>query len=243
MDSSLSSDDDDCNQIYFVSDVHHDVNGVPQKFRHQTKQRKKILRRKSTDNKVNNAINPGSIPLVKLSSKPVKAAVSPRQGSEEPQQTHLVYVGKLSQDTTDDDHRAHIIHTSVEPDDIADIMKLRSQKNNESFYCLYLNTEEAESLVFNQQIWAPGIRVCSLHPRQKRNSQESGPRNNRNTAYPHNRRNHHNRGPRRNQDSSFCNNSSYNNNLSASDQYYNNYDYYNYLYSAADHCVCQWNSG
>ena len=140
------------------AEVHHDKDGIVQPpqmnmlglieeniiedsaagdvFRHSRANRKNILKR----------------------PKPKKIRPASETKTRE-LQTKLVYCGKLSFDTEVESIRAHLLDIGVNNDDIADIMKLRCRTENETSFCVSLNSSEAEKIVINSDNWPAGIRV------------------------------------------------------------------------------------
>ena len=118
-------------------------------FRHSERERKNILRRRKRP------------PTLK-----VRAATEPdshESGANSKVSTRLVYVGRLSKDTTEATIRSHLNDISVDRDDIADILKLKSKNYQESSYCISLNATEAEKTVLNNENWPTGVRVRTFH--------------------------------------------------------------------------------
>ena len=150
-----------------MAEVHRDIDGNVQQFIktasdnnndiqdalsipvHSERERKNILRRRKRP------------PTLK-----VRAATEPdshESGANSKVSTRLVYVGRLSKDTTEATTRSHLNDISVDRDDIADILKLKSKNYQESSYCISLNTTEAEKTVLNNENWPTGVRVRTFH--------------------------------------------------------------------------------
>ena len=118
-------------------------------FRHSERERKNILRRRKRP------------PTLK-----VRAATEPDSHeslANSKVSTRLVYVGRLSKNTTEATIPSHLNDISVDRDDIADILKLKSKNYQESSYCISLNTTEAEKTVLNNENWPTGVRVRTLN--------------------------------------------------------------------------------
>ena len=140
-----------------------DFSGAENPFRHTDKEGKNILRK------------PRPKPVEKL--KPV--AIKPSKQSSA--RTYLVYIGKLDRDTSEDSVRCHLAEIGIDSDDIADIIKLKSKNNDESSFCISLNTMEANEAVLADNQWPKGIRVRKYFRDFKsmtysRNKSEKSPR-------------------------------------------------------------------
>ena len=89
----------------------------------------------------------------------VTSITSSQDGVRPKQQLCLVYVGRLTHTTTEDDLRAHLIDCGVYNDNIADVMKLRSRSTRESSFCVSLSNTEAESMIYVPSKWPEGTRI------------------------------------------------------------------------------------
>ena len=49
---------------------------------------------------------------------------------------HLVYVGQVSRDTTEDDMRAHVTDLGISDESVADVIKLSSKDGKQSSFCI-----------------------------------------------------------------------------------------------------------
>ena len=163
-----------------VADVHKDINGIPQQkvihshpeeeitvldddipvkntsepFRHSKEQRRNILK------KSRKALRAASI----KKEKSLQAAERPINTNRQNPETKLVYVGKLSPDCDEQTLRGHLMEIGIKSDDIADIIHLKSRKENERSYCVSLNTKQAELCALNQFKWPEGVHVRTLPP-------------------------------------------------------------------------------
>ena len=106
--------------------------------------------------------------------------------------TNLIYVGKLSVDTKEDEIRSHLSDIGISNDDVADVIKHRTRNEDEASYCISLNTKVAESIGLSEKLWPVGVRVRRFHPRKnnQRNDRRPPPnrfKNHRNLKYGSNR--------------------------------------------------------
>ena len=134
------------------------VNG----FRHTQSFRRKLLN--GSEHRTNPSSYKSNMFGTSTTQHRVTSITSSQDGVRPKQQTTseqlcLVYVGRLTHTTTEDDLRAHLIDSGVSNDNIADVMKLRSRSTRESSFCVSLSNTEAESMIYVPSKWPEGTRI------------------------------------------------------------------------------------
>ena len=89
----------------------------------------------------------------------------------------LVYVGRVSKDTTEDSLRKHLSSIGISNFDLADIIQLNCRNENEKSFCISVNKRAALKKIMNPLNWPDGLRI---RPFIRRNSRDSHRVNNRN---------------------------------------------------------------
>ena len=116
----------------------------------------------------------------------IKAA-APLNPDSESSGSVLVYVGRLAKDSTEQSVRNHLANIGVTVYQIADVIKLKCRKDNETSFCISLNDKSAHRILFESDNWPAGIRVrtfkqspiknkTSRAPLRMRNAQSAPPR-------------------------------------------------------------------
>ena len=129
------------------------VNG----FRHTQSFRRKLLN--GSEHRTNPSSYKSNMFGTSTTQHRVTSITSSQDGVRPKQQLCLVYVGRLTHTTTEDDLRAHLIDCGVSNDNIADVMKLRSRRTRESSFCVSLSNTEAESMIYVPSKWPEGTRI------------------------------------------------------------------------------------
>ena len=129
-------------------------------FRHTSGARKNILKGKI-------GLNPNDLVHTEgnkySENKKLKAA---RNKSN--QQTKLIYVGNLSQETENELVRSHLIGIGIDNEDIADLIELKTRHQSSKSYCVSLNTEYAAKCALDSSNWPSGIKVRNYYQSHKR---------------------------------------------------------------------------
>ena len=76
--------------------------------------------------------------------------------------THLIYVGNLSKQTTEKALREHLTEIEILQQCVADVIKLNCRKPEASSFCISLfpDKEEVEEKVYNPSNWPRGVYIC-----------------------------------------------------------------------------------
>ena len=73
--------------------------------------------------------------------------------------TKLIYVGGLKRDTSEDDIRSHLIDVGIENFDISDVIALTSRNQNQSSFCVSLDSKEAVDIIYERGNWPTHVRI------------------------------------------------------------------------------------
>ena len=104
--------------------------------------------------------------------------------------TNLVYIGRLSAETSENGLREYMSKVGIPVKSVADVIKLKSRNPEASSFCISLSPEnqEVEDKVFNADTWPRGtlIRPYNENPRKSRRNkiQFTAPRFNRRKHIP-----------------------------------------------------------
>jgi hypothetical protein len=129
-------------------------------YRHTNSQRKNIRRGRTG---LSAATGQSDILGNSRGNHRISASVTPTNDS------YLVYVGKLSVNTTSDDLRCHLADIGV--NDVADVIKLNTRfKHKESSVCASLHNELCMTNMFNSVVWPAGIIVRPYRPARSNNN-------------------------------------------------------------------------
>ena len=77
---------------------------------------------------------------------------------------HLVYVGQVSRETTEDDMRAHVADLGISDESVADVIKLRCKDGKQSSFCISVCSKDAEKNLFSTNNWPEGVRIRTFRP-------------------------------------------------------------------------------
>ena len=128
------------NKIVVQAEVHAEENGKvchPMNHsRHQNPERKRIQR-----GRVNQ--QPSKLQFNSL-DKPLRI-----QAASKGTHTSLDCVAKLNKNTNEEALRYHLLDIGLKQTDIADVIKLRCRNTNESSFCVSLNDQIAETVLFS----------------------------------------------------------------------------------------------
>ena len=86
------------------------------------------------------------------------------------QKNHLIYIGRLEKETTEDAVRAHIADVGLSNKSVADDIKLKCRSEHESSFCLSVSSEKSKSVLFDPENWLSGARIRQFkpaHPRKR----------------------------------------------------------------------------
>ena len=157
---SIEETQDEAESIKESQDEAEDIS-----FRHTSMERRNILRKNRRRKKLSlhnrKELNTGSDVIGNSDSEyKIKAATN---HATEPSHTFLVYIGKLAKETDEQLLRTHLRDIGIKNADIADVMKLKCKANNETSFCVSLNSEEAKCVVFDINKWPIGVRIRTFY--------------------------------------------------------------------------------
>ena len=128
--------------------------------------RRKIKRGRPTT-RLSTAENSSRDPVVGNSQNGFKLKSSEIQNNPN---LHLVYVGRLAKNTSENDVRTHLHEISVTNQGIADVIKLKCRKDNETSFCISLNDTSAQDTLFRSEKWPRGVIVRPFTQNPKKNT-------------------------------------------------------------------------
>ena len=135
-------------------------------FHHPRNVRRKIKRGRPTT-RLSTAENSSRDPVVGNSQNGFKLKSSEIQNNPN---LHLVYVGRLAKNTSENDVRTHLHEISVTNQSIADVIKLKCRKDNETSFCISLNDTSAQDTLFRSEKWPRGVIVRPFTQNPKKNT-------------------------------------------------------------------------
>ena len=147
-------------------------------FRHTTKDRNRIVKGKgvkqpNSSNKSNetskseSSLTSYQSPQVGNCRGPlrIKSAVG-LVNTPQHQHTanHLVYVGQVRRETTEDDMRAHVADLGISDESVADVIKLRCKDGKQSSFGISVCSKDAVKTLFSPNNWPEGVRIRTFRP-------------------------------------------------------------------------------
>ena len=153
------------------TDKYPDVTKTQEGFRHTKADRQRILngsrKKPKTVNETESGPNVRHSPIVGSSQSPLRIKAATNTSFDQPASTCLVYVGHLSDDTSEDGIRAHLADMGIPNDNIADVIKLRCRNSGESSFCISLDNKKYEQKVYDPSKWPIDVRI---RPFKEKNS-------------------------------------------------------------------------
>lgn len=132
--------------------------GLNRGFQFQNDQRRNVRRGNTFSS------NSGQQEVQGSATQPLRIQGSTMSHSQ-PNTPRSVYIGRLSENTTPDDIRAHLSDIGVS--DLSDVISLNSNISGQASFCVVLDNETDENKVYDHTKWPSGVRVRPYRERSR----------------------------------------------------------------------------